>query len=269
MTRRQEITYHPGLMSVLAKSRVVFAPEGETGTGTEETRTQENTNNGNNQNNNNNIQDNNDNFDKLWQDEADNTDQGKKSTTQQQTQPENVSDNSTQFNDYIATINFMEGVDLPKIAEELNTGKTDSMQDAFTKVGQNAYKRALADGAKIMDHKISQAVEQAVQKAGVNVNANMAVSTMEQRLGYTKDPAMSPIAKAVLAQLMKKGKSLDDAVQGVDKYFARTAQLLNKNKNAPHGRPGNRGFNTRDNNNVQSDDGDEEDLDWMELLQAN
>ena len=80
---------------------------------------------------------------------------------------------------------------------------------------------------------------------------------MQAVLSFTKQPAINPVATAVLAQLIKKGKSVEDAIIGVKAFFKQTALISGKElgvNTAPRSRPGQQPFN---NNAIDTDEEEE------------
>ena len=212
-------------------------------------------------------QDNNDNNDDilkgLWEDPSEDPNKKRQADIDPQQKP--VDDPSKTFNTYIESLNLGDGLELATISEELNQGNTDSLNKAFGQVARSVYRQTMIDVNRVMDKKIEQGVAKAVEQSGNAVQGNMAVDKMKGILGFTKDPTISPIASAVLAQLIKKGKSVDEAIVGVEAFFRTTANISAKElnrRNPPQSRPGGKTFQT--NNIPEVDDAD--DVDWMEML---
>lgn len=212
-----------------------------------------------------NNQNNDDNFNDLWDNPSDNQDgnnQQSQQSGQQQQQQQDADPNKT-FDTYIASLNLSEGIDVAAISGELNNGQTEGLNNAFSTVARNVYRQAMIDVNKIIDKKVESGVSKAIQQSTNAVQGNMAVDRMQASLSFTKDPAINPIATAVLSQLIKKGKSVDDAILGVRNFFTKTANISAKElgiNQPPRGRPGNQQFN----NNVDNDDDGE--MDWLETL---
>lgn len=216
----------------------------------------------------NNQQNNDDNFEDLWHDPDDTSGQ----TQQQQTQPQTQQPGSEQkpnadeaFNTYIKGLDLTKDIDLAKVSEGLNQGNTESLGNAFSTIAAKTYRQAMVDMSKIIDQKVAAGVKAAVTQSSNVAQGDMAVRQMNSTLDFTKNPAIAPVAGAVLAQLIKKGKSTEDAVDGVRKFFQNTSKISAKAlglQKPPHGRPGNQSFSGAGN---IADDEDTE-VDWLETL---
>lgn len=207
----------------------------------------------------NNIQDNDDNFANLWQDPQD--DEKQKQTQDVPSKKDDV-DDAKFFDDYLKSINFSEGVDLEQVAEDLTSGKTDSLATAVSTAAQNAYKRAMVDTDKLMRQRIDKAVETAVSKSRAAGEGDVAVRLMQSKLSFTKDPAYAPIAKAVLSRNMQAGKNVDEAIELTGKFFSRLGKKYARDlqlETPPRGGP-------RGGFNPPSGDDEDDDSYWMELL---
>lgn len=204
---------------------------------------------------------NSDNFDNLWQDPTDETKDKNKQTTQES---EKKPDPTEVFDEYIKGLDLASGLDMAKISGDLNQGNTESLDNAFSTIASNTYRQAMVDMSKVIDQKVEAGVAKAVQQSSNASQSDMAVKQMNAELKFTKSPVIAPVASAVLAQLIKKGKSTEDAVNGVREFFKQTSQLSAKElgrQNPPQSRPGNQRFD----NPVNSDDAENE-VDWMETL---
>ncbi len=216
-----------------------------------------------------NDKDNDDNFETLWQDE--NADAGgqkqtpqKQAPQQQQQQQQQEPSAEETFGKYITSLNLTKDVDLTKISEELNQGKTEGLGTAFSAIAAQTYRQAMVDMSKVIDQKVAAGIEAAVTKSSNAVHGDMAVRQMNTTLEFTQNPAIAPIANAALAQLIKKGKTVDEAVESVRAFFTKTSQLSAKElklQNPPRGRPGNQPFN-----GAGDVGNDEEETDWMDTL---
>lgn len=215
-----------------------------------------------------NQQNNDDNFEDLWHDPDESSGQTQQPKQTQQTQqagPEQKPDADEAFNTYIKGLDLTKGIDLAKVSEELNQGNTDSLGNAFSAIAAKTYRQAMVDMSKIIDQKVAAGVKAAVTQSSTVAQGDMAVRHMNDALDFTKNPAIAPVAGAVLAQLIKKGKSTEDAVEGVRKFFQNTSKISAKAlglQRPPQGRPGNQPFSGAGN---ITDDEDAE-VDWIETL---
>ncbi len=212
-----------------------------------------------------NEENNDDNFAQIWENPTDpNAGQQQQQQQQAPQQQQPAKSSEEVFGTYIEKLELTKDIDLGKISEELTQGNTEGLGTALKTVAAQTYRQAMVDMSKIIDQKVTAGVEKAVQQSSNAVQGNMAVSQMQTALAFTKNPAIAPIAGAVLSQLIKKGKSVDDAVDGVRQFFQNTSKISAKElglQHAPAGRPGNTGFNGA--GNVQDDD---EEIDWLETM---
>lgn len=216
----------------------------------------------------NNQQNNDDNFEDLWHDPDESSEQTPQQKTPQQTQPANIEQKPNvdeAFNTYIEGLDLTKGIDLAKVSDELNQGNTESLGNAFSVIAAKTYRQAMVDMSKIIDQKVAAGVKAAVTQSSNVAQGDMAVRHMNNALDFTKNPAIAPVASAVLAQLIKKGKSTEDAVEGVRKFFQNTSKISAKAlglQKAPQGRPGNQPFSGA----VNIDDDEDAEVDWIETL---
>lgn len=212
----------------------------------------------------NNVDNNDDNLRDIWQNPSEDIDAGK--TPNQSTQtPQQTPDADKTFSTYIDKLGLTKDINLSEISQELNQGNTESLGNAFKSVADKVYRQTMIDVSRLVDQKISKGIEAAVQQSAHATEGNLVVRQMHDALTFTKDPSIAPVAKAALAQLMKKGKSSEEAIDGVRTFFQRMSKLSAKELglNAPpRNRPGGQPFNPA--NAIQDDD--DEETDWLETL---
>lgn len=94
--------------------------------------------------------------------------------------------------------------------------------------------------------------------------ADRSEQTLYEALPFTRNEAIRPIATAIKAQFLRKGKTDSEANDAVKNYFKATAQLGADDlglDTAPRGRPGERG-NSRRNGRA------EEEVDWAAIMRG-
>lgn len=225
-------------------------------------------NNQNNQNNQNNDQNNDDEFRNLWQtdDDTNNNNQNNQQQNnlnnqqqqQQQQSPQDVLDN------HIKNLPLDVNIDPQKLSQELQEGNFTGLQSLLRESAQNAYKSAMVDANKIIKNKVEEAVDQAVQKAqGLN-KADAAINAMNTRFPFTKDEAIKPVADAVLNQFLKKGASLDDAIEKVGQFHRRIIDKAHKEVRTPDDSKFRSG--ATDLNMNFGDDDNQDEPDWVNIL---
>lgn len=217
----------------------------------------------------NNGKDNVDPFADLWQPPEDkDVDANKVLQTQQTQPPTQQKSNQEIFDEHITSLDLMKGVDVDKITNDLNSGSTESLATAFSSLAKNIYTQALVNTNKIVDQKIEQAVTKAIKQSKNEFGSDFATQQMNTQLPFTNKPSIAPIAKQVLEQLIKKGKSTNEAVEGVKQYFQDTAQVFAKESGlriAPKSRAGTGRFSSTPVSD-DLDDSEEEVVDFIKIL---
>lgn len=221
-----------------------------------------------NQQGQNNEPNNGDDFEKIWH----NPDEGQQNLqnqpgqqTQTPTQTQTPENADASFNTYIDNLGLTKELDLGVISEELNQGNTEGLGKAFSSVAAKVYRQAMVDMSKVVDQKVAAGIKAAVTQSGNATQGDMAVRQMNTAMQFTTNPAIAPIAQAALSQLIKKGKTVDEAIDGVRSFFQNTSKISAKElgmQNPPRSRPGNQPFQ---NSGDIAPDGDEE-VDWLEML---
>jgi len=136
-------------------------------------------------------------FANLWQDPVEDEKGGEKNKPQAPATTDE--DGNKKFNDHLATLNFLDGVDLEKVSQDLQQGDTKSLQSVLTSQAQNVYKRALIDSNNLMDQKIGKAVADAVKQGRTASHGDMAVRLMEGTLSLQKIAHLTQLQKLFLA----------------------------------------------------------------------
>jgi len=169
--------------------------------------------------------------------------------------------------EHIATLDFGKGIDMQAIMNDVQNGDMSSMQKAFTQIGSQAYTATLTDANRLMQSKINDAVTAAVEKAGVNYKGDKLTDAMHTALPFTKDPAMSPVARGILGQFLKKGLSDEEALNKTKAYFKNFALKSAKDLgvNAGSSRPGSGQFN-QGAGGIDTGEDDADEIDWVSAL---
>lgn len=130
---------------------------------------------------------------------------------------------------------------------------------------------AMAGADRLATAKMTKAMEESVTRATAVTHTNLAVQEMNNRLGFTRDPAIAPVAEQVLNGFLARGDNADTALDNVEKYFKEFALATGSQFGmAPPNndlRPGQRGFNdSRMQQNDNTDDGQPKEMDWLDVL---
>lgn len=225
--------------------------EGGTNTGGQQGQQSETENN--NQNNVNPFAD-------LWQNKPDPKPaaQPNQNTTQPATA---ATDPNKIFKEHYDSLNIGAGVDLHKVTADIQNGGVQELGNFLDSFGQDIYKNTLTQASKLMDQKVSAAVQEALNKSTGTFNAELATRELNSALPFTKAPEVKPIADAVFAKFVDKGKSVEEAIKSTKAYFEHTFKLASKQLDTQP--PG--GQNNRFGSQSQSAD-EEEMPDWMDIL---
>ena len=206
----------------------------------------------------------------LWEEPVieDGNQQQQQQQNQQQNQQQQSNSPAEAFNEHVKSLGLTDNIDTGSLFEAAREGDSEAfnngIQESLQTVAANTYRAALNDANKIVDAKVEQAVTKAVREATGSFEVDKAVTALNTALPFTKSPMVAPIAKSVLGQFMKKGMSLEDAIDGTRDFFAETNKLTAKDlgNQRPNNRPGGGNFNQQSNIPTDSD----EEPDWMEML---
>jgi len=205
----------------------------------------------NNNNNNNNVEP----YVNLWN--TNNNQQQNQQTAAQQNQPvvqpqaAPQADPQEQLNQHIEGLNLTSGIDLSTLQSDIQEGNTESVMNALKAVAANSYKASMSDMQQMVQSQITAAVDTAVQKSQGNFESSTLVRDMHQKLEFTQAPEIEPMAKAVLAQFVKQGKSPTEAVTEVGKFFEHVGNKVAGTQNAPVNVPGANPYNQSNTDNDQ------------------
>ena len=232
-------------------------------------QTDQNDQNANDQNDQNNQQDQNndqnniENFDDLWQDPKDENNQTQQTNNQQNTNDQtNQTSPNDRFDEHVNSLDFAADINATELAEQLQNGDFTGLNAAMESVARKTYKSTIFDMNKLIESRVSSAVDEAVQKTTGQVNRNMAVNKMRDALPFASKPSVAPIAEAVFSRFMQRGDDTEKAIENTRNFFAETNKLSAKDVGqitAPKPKPGERNFSLQNENS-------DEDPDWMKIL---
>lgn len=217
-----------------------------------------NNNNSNNNNNNGNNTPNNDDLTNLWNDTppTNNNNNGNNNNNNNNNNQNNQNNNNNNngnkqqtFDEFVDAIDFGMGIK-PEIAEKLKAGDLTVLPDLLNSTMRAAYKRAIQDASRLMDKNVKDAVAEAVNQSRGERNIDNLVGLMNTKLPFTDDALIAPVAKTVLGRALKQGKSANDAIEIVKKYFETVSNKAGGGKNNNQRLPGSGGFGNNDNDDV-------------------
>ena len=175
------------------------------------------------------------------------------------------------INAHLDSLGFTADLNPQTLLQELQEGNTESLANAMTSVGKQAYQFALQNLIPVMNRKIEEGIEQAVAKSRGVMNSRDAVSLLEQSIPSMANPAIAPIGKAVMAQALKKHKGdIPAAIKTTKQYLSAFTKetMPDLDLDPPPRTPGNSGRpngsgGNRRNNTKQSDE-----IDWQDVFNS-
>lgn len=196
-------------------------------------------------------------FDEMWNEEDPSGDPPPQNNQQQTSQ--NQPDYNAQLAEHIAKRIPQFEMD-EEAAEAFQRGDFKGFQAAMQKQQAGIYQNLLADVGKMMNSMRDKIIKDAVNQSGTQINAQQAVAQMHRDLPWTAKPAVAPVAKAALGQMIKRGKSVTEAIEALPRYFQNmSASAAGGSQNK--GRGFNRGNSP--NGNSASNDGEDDFLDVL------
>lgn len=159
---------------------------------------------------------------------------------------------------HIANLGLTKNLDFRAITNDLNSGRTDSLQAAFSEMAGNVYKAAIQDAAKVAEAKARQAEDSATTRSRGDYRSDMLVTDMHKQLDYTSAPAIEPIAKAVLTKFIQNGKTPNEAIKEVDRFFNHVRTKVGGREES-QGNPGSGRFYSGNLSNT-------EEPNWLDIL---
>jgi len=220
---------------------------------------QDNKNNNDNNNNNNNVDPNMQMVDTIWDEiKKDPKDQNDKNNNNQQ-QQQQQSDPQKDVDTYLAGIGLGEYKLTEQELEAFKSG--EGVQSAFDNINKrirDSHIKAVSAANTLLEKKIPELVEAAVNKSKSFYQGEQLRDLLQERLPWTRDPVIAPMAETILRQLLIKGATHDQGIEGTKKYFERVQKAMdpsyiapNKNTNQPY-----RGQRPQETGN----------MDWMKVL---
>lgn len=179
-------------------------------------------------------------------------------------------DPNVEFKKFCRDSGMFENLDLEGFVEAVGKGDTAKAAEFFMESMLSTARVAMAGADRLATAKMNQAMEATAVRASAMTSTQLLTNEMHERLGFTKDPAMAPLAEDVLNRFLAKGESADVALDNTEKYFKEFALAAGGKFGmmAPNTdmRPGQRGFN---DSRMQQNDNSEsvnQEMDWMDVL---
>lgn len=180
-------------------------------------------------------------------------------------------DANTAFMKFCRDQGMFEDLDLGGFVAAVREGDAEKASEFFMNSMISTARVAMAGADRLATAKMTKAMEESVTRATAVTHTNLAVQEMNNRLGFTRDPAIAPVAEQVLNGFLARGDNADTALDNVEKYFKEFALTAGSQFGmAPPNndlRPGQRGFNdSRMQQNDNTDDGQPKEMDWLDVL---
>ena len=214
---------------------------------------------GDNKDNENNTGSNKDQFANMWVDENDGGEiAGGKDNQQQQNNQQQQQSPDEVFNQHFESLNLDAGLDVEGVIIDIQNGKPDALASYTEQLTKNVYRATLAQTSKMMDLKVAKAVEQATTQANGEFNSTLALNELNEKLPFTKDAAIKPIADGVFSRFIKQGKPVGEAIGLTKQYFERMFKMSGDYLDTvPADTNESRRFGAS---------GADEDVDWLDVL---
>ena len=209
---------------------------------------------GGDNNGDNNGSDNASEFVDLWKKPEDKSGQQGQQGQQMQQQQQGQQNNDPQkvLRQHLDSLNLQDKVDLSQLVDEQGQFSSENLGKALQQVGENVYISMMQQANKMIKASVEQGQKAAVEQAAANQASQSAVSAMHKALPFTKEPQFEKPARDVLAQMISKGKSEEDAIQSVQNYFNELSGAINSG-------------NTNSGNDSGQQNADT-DMDWGAIL---
>ena len=180
-------------------------------------------------------------------------------TQQQQTAPTQT-DPAKDVDTYLNSI----GLGELKLSEtELESFKTgDGVQaviDNINKRIRDSHVKALSGASTLIEKKVKDAVELAVNSSKSFYQGEQLRGLLQDKLPWTKDPVIAPMAETVLRQLLTKGATYEQGIEGTKKYFERVQLAMDPSYVAPN-------KNTQGSYGNNARKPDQGNTDWLKVL---
>lgn len=112
-------------------------------------------------------------------------------------------------------------------------GEPADFKNSLLTMSRNIYKQAIQDANALMEAKLTKFKSDVKASIESDKKADSLVANMHQSLEFTKDPAIEPVARQVLANYIRKGLGVDEAIGATRQYFANVASSFNNTTNKP------------------------------------
>lgn len=188
---------------------------------------------------------------------------------QQQQQPPQQQGEPQTIDQMIDSLALDEGFDVNAIAAEMQVSPESLAKlHAGIKAGlQKTFAQSMQLMKRAVDTMSENTKREIAQRTQNDLRADTALTLLEAKLPFVKDPKMSPVGKAVLGGFMKQNTSIETAVDNTVKYFQQMNNQLGTQfqQHQANARPGGMqgGFSGPQVTPAQPD---QQDIDWFKFL---
>lgn len=102
---------------------------------------------------------------------------------------------------------------------QLQAGDFKPMMDRIQQMSKGIYQQAMADSFKMLQNRGPQLVEDAVSRANNTRHAEHYVNQMQDKLPFTKDPAIETVAKSAFKRFLTRGDDVETAIENTRIFF--------------------------------------------------
>lgn len=150
---------------------------------------------------------------------------------------------SKEFTDHVASLDFGEfEISAEDIASFVSSGDTKGLGEAIRKQGQQVYAKSMQDVATLIKQSKDAMMVEVRAELTLHSGAKDDLTALHSALEVTKNPAVQPVAIAVMKQAMSKdGVTQAQGIEAVREFFKAVRQDDAETDQAPPGSAGFRG----------------------------
>lgn len=128
---------------------------------------------------------------------------------------------------------YLEGVGLGDLTFDDKSmaaiGTPEGLADQFSSINkrlQQGHVETLKAIKTMLDANIPKAVQDAVTKSRSYVDGKELRGLLNEKLPFTKDPAIGPVAETIMQRFRDKGANVEQALEGTQKWFDHTFKTV-------------------------------------------
>jgi hypothetical protein len=113
---------------------------------------------------------------------------------------------------------------------KLQNGDFSVLGPVMHDFAKQAIRHALITSNKLVNNKLQQSENRILERANNSRHADSYVDKMHNALEFTRDKAIEPVAKSVMAKALQKGQTHEQAIETVRQFFDRVGGAVNGGK---------------------------------------